>query len=74
MPYFIEYVAVRAVGRSRIHGVSPSDALTTVKLALRGLPCTSVILRETLSSNPAFGEGSVLATYSPAEGWKIHGT
>ncbi|WP_320538081.1 hypothetical protein [Pseudarthrobacter sp. IC2-21] len=74
MPYFVEYVAVQAIGRSRIQGVSPSDALTIVQGALRGVPCTSVILRYAAGSNPGFGEGSILATYTPTQGWMIHGS
>ena len=72
MPYFVECVTDQTAGRSLIQCASFSDALTRAKDALRGLQCTSAVLRHAHGSSPAFGEGPVLAAYTPAEGWRIH--
>ncbi|MET4147190.1 hypothetical protein ABIB45_004130 [Arthrobacter sp. UYCo732] len=71
MPYFVEYVTDQAVGHSVIYCVKFADALSEAKDALLGLHCTSAVLRHIPGSNPAFGEGPVLAIYTPAEGWRI---
>ncbi|WP_460455300.1 hypothetical protein [Arthrobacter bambusae] len=55
-----------------IQCVSFGDALARSKDVLRGLQCTSAVLRHADGSSPAFGEGSVLASYAPAGGWRIH--
>lgn len=70
MAYFLEYTTDQAAGRSRIQCVSVAEALTRANDALRGLRCTSAVLRHAPESSPAFGEGFVLAAYTPVEGWR----
>lgn len=72
MGYFLEYTSGQAAGRFHIQCVSLGEALTRARDALRGLRCTSAVLRHSPGSSPAFGEGFVLAAYTPAEGWQIH--
>lgn len=74
MAYFLEYVSDQTSGRSRIDCGSFGDALTRAKDALRGLRCTSAVLRHAHASSVAFGEGSVLAVYTPIDGWRVHET
>lgn len=71
MPYLVEYVTDRSIGRSVICSASFDDALEKAKEALKGLQCNSAALLHTLEANPVFGEGDVLARYTPAEGWSI---
>lgn len=72
MPYFVEYVTVQTVGRSVLPCVNVGDALARAEDALRGLTCSSAVLRHTPGSNTAFGAGNVVAVYTPAEGWRMH--
>lgn len=72
MSYVVEYVTVQAVGRSVLSCMSVGDALIRAEDALQGLTCSSAVLRHTLESSTAFGEGSVVAVYSAAEGWRMH--
>jgi hypothetical protein len=72
MPYFLEYVADQATGRSLIQCVSFRDALTKAKNVLRGLQCTSAVLRQAPASNAAYGEGSIRAAYTPEDGWRVY--
>ncbi|HET7138665.1 MAG TPA: hypothetical protein VFI36_00770 [Arthrobacter sp.] len=72
MPYVLEYVADQAAGRSLIWCAHFDDALNRAKDALRGLQCTSAVLQHAPASTAAFGEGSVLATYTPDDGWRVY--
>ena len=74
MPYFLEYVTDQTTGRFLIERTSFADALTTAADALRGLRCTSAVVRHAPVASTAFGEGSVLAAYTPVDGWSVHET
>ncbi|MDQ0661662.1 hypothetical protein QFZ35_000160 [Arthrobacter ulcerisalmonis] len=71
MPYLMEYVTNGSIGRSIIYSASFGDALIKAKNAQRGLQCNSAVLCHTPESDPIFGKGSILASYTPADGWRI---
>jgi hypothetical protein len=72
MPIVLEYTTGRSVGRFRVAANSLEGALTKAGSALRGLHCTGAALLfchdDALLSN-----GSVIATYTLAKGWRIIG-
>lgn len=67
----MEYVTERSVGRSVIYSASFGEALRKAQDALWGVECNSAVLCHTPGSDPVFGERSVLASYTPADGWRI---
>jgi len=74
MPFFLEYATLNGAGRFAVEGTSISDAIARASGALHGLDCTGAAFRHTTDSDPAFGEGSLLAAYTPETGWKIQET
>lgn len=71
MPYFLEYVTDLGAGRVAVESTNLSDAVAKAQAALRGLECTSAVLRHTTCPFPVFGEGPALAAFTRAEGWNI---
>ncbi|MBX7443350.1 MULTISPECIES: hypothetical protein [unclassified Arthrobacter] len=71
MPFFLEYVTGQGAGRFTVESTTLSDAVARSGSALEGLDCVRAALRYTVGAGARFGEGPVLAVYSPAEGWKI---
>lgn len=72
MPFFLEYVTGRGAGRFTVEGMSLSEAVAKSGTPLEGLSCLRASLRYTLGTVARFGEGALLAIYSPAEGWTIN--
>lgn len=72
MSLFFEYVTSRSAGWSRMDSVTIPDAVAEATRALRGLACISATLRHAPAANHAFGDGTVLAEYTPLEGWSVH--
>lgn len=71
MAFVLEYATDQSAGRCPVEGTSVGDAIVKATTALHGLNCTRAALRHTLDPRSAFGEGSVLAVYTCAEGWNI---
>lgn len=69
MPYFLEYVTGLSVGRFALEGLDFTNFLSRAEEAVRGLNCLSATLLYSPDSIPVFGNGSVLAAYSRADGW-----
>jgi hypothetical protein len=72
MAFFLEYATGHGAGRCVVEGTSFSDAMATARSALHGLECIRAALRHTPDPHSPFGEGSLLAAYTLAEGWNIH--
>lgn len=71
MPFFLEYVTDKSTGWLAVEGISVNDALTKAKSALRGLDCTSAVVRYTPNNESVLGGGPVVAAYNKAEGWRL---
>lgn len=72
MPYFIDYVTGQGAGWYQVVGMNLRDVVSTATRTIRGLDCISASLRHTTNANPAFGEGCVVASYTPIGGWRTH--
>ena len=71
MAFFLEYATDHGAGRCVVEGTNLSDAMEKARRALQGLDCISAVLRHTPDPHSPFGEGSILAAYTMAEGWNI---
>ena len=71
MPYFLEYRTDLGAGRVAVESTNLGDAVAKARAALRGLECTSAVLRHTTYPFPVFGEGPALAAFTRDEGWMI---
>lgn len=69
---FLEYVTGRTAGWSRIESGTITNAVAEATRTLRGLECVSAALRRAPAANYAFGAGTLLAAYTPLEGWRVH--
>ena len=72
MPYVIEYRTALSAGQFKVDGVDVLHAVASAVEAHRGLHCISAKLLCTRDPIPISGTGSVLATYTPAHGWRVH--
>lgn len=72
MSLFLEYATSRSVGWSRMEGVTITDAVAEATGALRGLACISATLRHAPAEHHTFGQGTLIAAYTPLEGWTRH--
>ncbi len=73
MPFFLEYSTDKGGGCFTVEGPYSSDAMTRAIEALCGMDCTSATLRQNFDPQPIFGQGPIIATYTPAAGWKVQG-
>jgi len=74
MPYVIEYRTASSAGQFQVEGVDVCHAVAKAAEALRGLHCISAMLVCSRDPIPIADTGSILATYTPARGWRRHGT
>lgn len=69
-PFFLEYATRGSVGWFTVEGTSIPDAIVKASGAIQGLECIRAALRQAPDRRVGFGEGRVLALYTPANGWK----
>lgn len=72
MPYVIDYRTASSAGQFRVEGVDVCHALAKAAEALKGLHCISAMLLCSRDPIPTADTGSILATYTPARGWRRH--
>ena len=73
MPYVIDYRTASSAGQFRVEGVDACHAVARAVEALRGLHCICATLLDSHDPIPTAGLGIILATYTPARGWRMHG-
>lgn len=71
MPFYVEYVTDHGIGRYRVEAMNFGEAVEGASRTLQDLECTRAVLRRTPHCKQAFGEGSVVARYTPTAGWRI---
>jgi len=72
MTYVLEYVSRIGAGRFIVEGLDFSSVLAKANAALQGLDCTRATLMYSPATISVFDKGSVLASYTQANGWTAH--
>ena len=72
-PFFLEYATKGSLGWFIVKAANISEAVDKATGAMQGLKCTSAALRQAPDRRAGFGQGTVLALYTPAKGWKSAG-